>query len=126
MFGTRISQKAVLSRKAPTLARSAQNKTAFQSVRPFCSKQGNQIFFLLANFDFFPSEYEMLLVEKKGGVGLVTLNRPKALNALCNKLLSELNVALKNLDKDKEIGCIVLTGSTKAFAGNIQSFILPY
>jgi len=59
----------------------------------------------------------MILVEKRaGGVGVVTLNRPKALNALCAQLLSELNVALKDFDKDKEVGCIVLTGSSKAFA----------
>eukprot|EP01117_Protostelium_nocturnum_P008161 TRINITY_DN2910_c0_g1_i1.p1 TRINITY_DN2910_c0_g1~~TRINITY_DN2910_c0_g1_i1.p1 ORF type:complete len:295 (+),score=122.25 TRINITY_DN2910_c0_g1_i1:193-1077(+) len=61
--------------------------------------------------------FEMILTEKKeGGVALITLNRPKALNALCNQLLNELVVALKGFDKDPEVGCVVLTGSTKAFA----------
>lgn len=48
----------------------------------------------------------------------VTLNRPKALNALCTPLFVELNEAIKSLDSDKDIGAIVITGSEKAFAGN--------
>jgi len=55
-------------------------------------------------------------VEKKGGVAVITLNRPKALNALCDELLNELEQVLKNFDSDKDIGCIILTGSKKAFA----------
>lgn len=51
-----------------------------------------------------------------GGVALVTLNRPKALNALCYSLFSDLNRALTELDKDKNVSAIVLTGSEKAFA----------
>jgi enoyl-CoA hydratase len=51
-----------------------------------------------------------------GGVALVTLNRPKALNALCYALFSDLNRALMELDKDKNVSAIVLTGSEKAFA----------
>lgn len=47
----------------------------------------------------------------------VTLNRPKALNALSSALFVELNDALKKYEEDKEIGAIVLTGSDKAFAG---------
>jgi len=49
-------------------------------------------------------------------VALITLNRPKALNALCNELLDELVHALENFQKDNDISCVVLTGSTKAFA----------
>jgi enoyl-CoA hydratase len=60
--------------------------------------------------------YEMILVEAKGPVGVVTLNRPKALNALCNQLVSELNAALDDFETDNTIGCIILTGSEKAFA----------
>lgn len=45
------------------------------------------------------------------------MNRPKALNALCSPLFTELNDALSKFDNDKEIGAIVLTGSEKAFAG---------
>lgn len=47
----------------------------------------------------------------------VTLNRPKALNALSSPLFKELNNALVKFEEDKEIGAIVLTGSDKAFAG---------
>lgn len=58
-----------------------------------------------------------VIVEKReGGVGLVQLNRPKALNALCDALYQDLHEALVALDKDPEVGCIVLTGSEKAFA----------
>ena len=49
-------------------------------------------------------------------VGIVTLNRPKALNALNEQLMNELGTALRQLDADPAIGCIVLTGSEKAFA----------
>ncbi|XP_002733386.1 enoyl-CoA hydratase, mitochondrial-like [Saccoglossus kowalevskii] len=64
-------------------------------------------------------KYEYLLVEKKGAkenVGLITLNRPKALNALCDGLMVELADVLDDFDKDEGIGCLVLTGSTRAFA----------
>lgn len=50
------------------------------------------------------------------GVGLITLNRPKALNALFTPLITELNTCTRALDADKSIGCIVVTGSAKAFA----------
>ena len=48
---------------------------------------------------------------------LVTLNRPKALNALSSTLISELNEVLNNYEANKDIGAIVITGSEKAFAG---------
>jgi enoyl-CoA hydratase len=60
--------------------------------------------------------YEMILVETRGRVGLVTLNRPKALNALCDQLMTELGQAMAVFDADPAIGAIVLTGSEKAFA----------
>jgi enoyl-CoA hydratase len=60
--------------------------------------------------------YENLLVETHGRVGLVTLNRPKALNALNDALMDELGDALRGFDKDDAIGAIVITGSEKAFA----------
>src|SRR5260370_35408057 len=60
--------------------------------------------------------YENLLTEVRGRVGLITLNRPKALNALNDALMDELGVALKQFDADENIGAIVLTGSEKAFA----------
>lgn len=61
--------------------------------------------------------YEHILTETRGKVGLITLNRPKALNALCNDLFVELNEALRGYDADANIGSIVITGSQKAFAG---------
>ncbi|KAL5120662.1 hypothetical protein ACEQ8H_001411 [Pleosporales sp. CAS-2024a] len=62
-------------------------------------------------------QYEYLVVSApKPGVGLVQLNRPKALNALCTPLILELNMALRALQADAAIGAIVLTGSEKAFA----------
>ena len=60
--------------------------------------------------------YETILVETRGPVGLITLNRPKALNALNTQLISELNQALGAFEADPEIGAIVLTGSERAFA----------
>ena len=60
--------------------------------------------------------YENILVETRGRVGLITLNRPKALNALNDALMDELGDALAQFDADENIGCIVLTGSDKAFA----------
>jgi enoyl-CoA hydratase len=60
--------------------------------------------------------YETILVETRGPVGLITLNRPQALNALNSKLVSELTDALATLDADEAVGCIVITGSDKAFA----------
>jgi enoyl-CoA hydratase len=60
--------------------------------------------------------YENILVETNGAVGIVRLNRPKALNALCAALIAELGQALDAFEADPAIGCVVLTGSEKAFA----------
>ena len=60
--------------------------------------------------------YELILAEKKGRVGVVTLNRPKQMNALNAQLMQELAKALYAFDADEGVGCIVVTGSEKAFA----------
>ena len=60
--------------------------------------------------------YQNILVETRGKVGLITLNRPQALNALNSALIAELNQALDAWEADEGIGCIVITGSEKAFA----------
>jgi enoyl-CoA hydratase len=60
--------------------------------------------------------YETIIAETRGKVGLITLNRPKALNALNSQVLSELVAALGAFDADRGIGAIVITGSEKAFA----------
>jgi enoyl-CoA hydratase len=59
---------------------------------------------------------ETILVRTEGRVGIVTLNRPKALNALNGQLMDELGSALQAFDANPEIGCMVITGSEKAFA----------
>ena len=74
--------------------------------------------------------YETILVETRGKVGLVTLNRPQALNALNSQLIGELNQALDAFEKDPGIGAIVITGSEKAFAAGadikeMQSLTYP-
>ena len=60
--------------------------------------------------------YDNILVETRGAVGLITLNRPKALNALCDALVREMGTALDAFEDDDAIGAIVVTGSDKAFA----------
>ncbi len=60
--------------------------------------------------------YETILVEQKGAVTLVTLNRPQALNALNGQVLVDLSAAFAAYDKDESQRCLVLTGSEKAFA----------
>ena len=74
----------------------------------------------LTALDFFwgslTVSYENILVEKADGVGVITLNRPKALNALNSPLVHELADALDAFESDDAIGAIVITGSEKAFA----------
>jgi enoyl-CoA hydratase len=60
--------------------------------------------------------YDNILVETRGRVGLITLNRPNVLNALNDALMNELGEALAKLDADEDVGAIVLTGNDKAFA----------
>jgi enoyl-CoA hydratase len=60
--------------------------------------------------------YEMILTETRGRVGLITLNRPQAMNALNNQLMREVMDALEAFDKDEDIGAMVITGNEKAFA----------
>ncbi len=60
--------------------------------------------------------YETILVEVKGKVGVITLNRPQALNALNGQLVSEVNAAIDGFERDAGIGCMVITGLEKAFA----------
>jgi enoyl-CoA hydratase len=62
------------------------------------------------------TEYSSILVERRGAVGIVTLNRPQALNALNAGLIVELGQAFDDLEADAAIGAIVLTGNDKAFA----------
>ena len=60
--------------------------------------------------------YETLSVAKEGPLGIVTINRPEALNALSSKLVNELTSALTELEADEEVRCLVMTGSERAFS----------
>src|ERR1700753_3361378 len=60
--------------------------------------------------------FEHIIVESRGAVGVITLNRPKMLNALSFGVFEEIAVAVDGLEADDNIGCIVLTGSERAFA----------
>ncbi len=60
--------------------------------------------------------YETILVETRGAVGLITLNRPKALNALNATMIDELVRAIDGFEAERSVGCMVITGSEKAFA----------
>ncbi|WP_032402878.1 enoyl-CoA hydratase [Rhodococcoides fascians] len=62
------------------------------------------------------TEYETILLERRGRVGIITLNRPKALNALNSQLMREVVSVVEELDADSEIGAILITGSERAFA----------
>lgn len=54
---------------------------------------------------------------QKKNIGLIQLNRPKALNALCDGLMFELSKVLDAIEKDPKISCVVLTGNERSFAG---------
>lgn len=60
--------------------------------------------------------YENILTEKNGHIGIITLNRPKALNALCKQLMDELSDAVDVFEKDADVRVMIVTGSEKAFA----------
>ena len=65
--------------------------------------------------------YEFIALEQKGRVGVITLSRPKQLNALSPGLMAELGSALAALDADAGIGAILITGNEKAFAAGATS-----
>src|ERR1700710_454173 len=62
------------------------------------------------------STFEYIIVESKGAVGIITLNRPKLLNALSFGVFREIAAAVDDLEADDTIGCILLAGGEKAFA----------
>ncbi|KAL4979916.1 ClpP/crotonase-like domain-containing protein [Aspergillus desertorum] len=89
---------------------------ARQSTR-FLSSRTTTIFTCVRLYSSASPSYEHILTSTpKPGVGLITLNRPKALNALSSPLFEELNDALSNYDESKDIGAVIITGSEKAFA----------
>lgn len=73
-------------------------------------------------------QYEYIVVEKRGennNVGFIQLNRPKALNALCDGLMKEVGQALDSFEADSGVGAIVITGSDRAFAGEGIQHVCP-
>lgn len=98
------------------MMRSALLRATNSSTRLAAASTGNRRCRLL--FSTLKDSYEYVKVEtnKENGVGIITLDRPQALNALCDALFVDLIHAARALEKDDEIGCLVLTGSSKAFA----------
>ncbi|KNC99907.1 uncharacterized protein SPPG_05278 [Spizellomyces punctatus DAOM BR117] len=93
----------------PAIVRPMFSRPLAKGIRPTRAFSSTSVAFSQTN-------YEFILTETKGRVGIVTLNRRKALNALSTPLMTELNAALKVFDKDENIGAMVITGSEKAFA----------
>ena len=69
--------------------------------------------------------FEYIIVESKGAVGVITLNRPKMLNALSFGVFREIAAAVDDLEADDKIGCILLTGTEKAFAAGADIKEMP-
>jgi enoyl-CoA hydratase/carnithine racemase len=67
----------------------------------------------------------LILKREENRVGVITLNRPKALNALSGSLIEELLGALRSYDKDPAIGAIVITGNNRAFCGACTDTQVP-
>jgi enoyl-CoA hydratase len=92
--------------------RLASSKSIEEASNVICS-------IIAASFVAAAPSYQHIIVEKQGAktnVGVITLNRPKALNALCDALMREVSTAIDELEKDKDVGAVVITGSEKAFA----------
>jgi enoyl-CoA hydratase len=68
----------------------------------------------------FSQQYENILVHQQDKVGIVQINRPKALNALNSPTMAELVVALQAFDTNPEVGCMVITGDQRAFAAGAE------
>src|SRR4051812_18721718 len=71
-----------------------------------------------------PMSYDLINVARQGRVGVITLNRPKQLNALNPQIMQELGIALQALDTEEDIGAIVITGSEKAFAAGADISVM--
>lgn len=92
--------------------------TLLRSCAKHLSSPGTARPFLKGSIRLMSTQYEHILTSRpEPAVELITLNRPKALNALSTPLFLELGKALAAADADEQVGAIVLTGSEKAFAG---------
>src|SRR5437764_356757 len=102
-----VSRAGPKSRGAPVAARSSVSSRA--AARP-------SIVRYVRNEPYEGSMSENIIVESRGRVGLIRLNRPQALNALNSAFIRELAQAIDTFEADDKIGCMVITGSDKAFA----------
>eukprot|EP00761_Pharyngomonas_kirbyi_P011719 gb/GECH01011745.1/.p1 GENE.gb/GECH01011745.1/~~gb/GECH01011745.1/.p1 ORF type:complete len:289 (+),score=92.84 gb/GECH01011745.1/:1-867(+) len=91
-------------------------RSANKTTRSIRSRSSFSQPLIARNFSAKAQNYEYIQVEKKDNAGLVTLNRPKALNALCDGLIKEVLGALREFETDSSVGATVITGSEKAFA----------
>ena len=83
-----------------------------------CNKNSSLLSNIIRSYSA-TTEYKNLLTDIRGinkNIAFIQLNRPKSLNALCTELMDELSDAVSKFDKDPSIACMILTGSTKAFA----------
>src|SRR5690242_14652112 len=96
--------------------RARRATTARPSPRARCTRRSSPPSTVFMRRSFPPVSYELIKLEEKGRVGLITLNRPKQLNALSPQLMQELGAALQAYDANEGIGAIVITGNDKAFA----------
>ncbi|KDE02475.1 enoyl-CoA hydratase [Microbotryum lychnidis-dioicae p1A1 Lamole] len=110
------STRTLLASSAKPLTQAFTTTHSIQPIRSFSSSPLSRSEATSASSSG-GGQYENLLVTSPAaGVSLITLNRPKALNALSSPLFHELNAVLSTLSMDDSIGCVVLTGSDKAFA----------
>src|SRR5262245_16533332 len=101
--------------------RSVQRPAAARPCAGWCNRAARRFIARAASASALTLEghlasYENIQTETKGRVGIIRLNRPKALNALCAELVRELGLALDAFEADSKVGCMVLTGSERAFA----------
>lgn len=97
-------------------------RTFYNPLKTACAFRSKFLKLSPGNIRLMSSEiqYNHILVSRpEPAVALVTLNRPKALNALSSPLFVELNQAFRDADDDPSVSAIVLTGSEKAFAGSL-------
>ena len=101
------------------------NNVTSDTFKHSCASPSRYSIRMLSSTAELKESYDHILVERRfpedsgvvgGGVGVISLNRPKALNALCDALFDDLIHAVRAFDNDDDIGCIVITGSGKAFA----------
>src|SRR5512146_2905036 len=115
-----VARKAAAAPCAAS-SRAAARPSTVQTVNDKGSRRTMFANELTREQDIMPaSKYETIIVTREGKVGLITLNRPHALNALNALLIKELNLALDAFEADPKIGCIVITGSEKAFAAGVD------